>query len=670
VRDNPVAAAAALRDPKQFPDLDPVLREQYINQAQAAADVRQTDQLTNAARFNPASVTMQIGRVIDPRHVVDLFDRGVIKQESEGDPTAVSNKGALGIAQVMPNTAREVLRGLGRAELANLDDAALKKKLLEDPGLNRQIGLTYFQQQVATFNGSIPAALAAYNAGPRKAAEWQKLAVAKFGDNFTPAQFASVVSYGETRNYILKVYGHMGVAPEGVQLSPHALARATTIVGNEINAQNAAQSQILKSLADTQRSDNNIIEIYKAGFSVDPETEAAMVSTQRAAAARNDPAAAKWLREYEIVRAHAPFIQAAYAMPLPQLEAMVRQHEAQLAQSPNVTHADKVRMDAFKAVLDNVHKRRNDDPRSLGERGRLFSPVAIDPNFKPDDPAALQSIAIAGQQAAFAARHYGSGEIKVFKPEEAAAIKARVGQMQDGDRVQFVSAMLTALPDEMVARAALTQAGFDAKTIAAANVTRNRPDLLREILEGQNLLKEEGTKPKAEMLRNAASAALGGKLWEGKSEQDAVTDAAVALYVARRGKTEALYSAPDPSALQSAIEEIAGKKIRRGGVPVLAPPVLGASAFTAMLDNLDGDALLPFGGAYDRNGQPFDPAWLGRNAQLKQDVPGGSRYLVLVNDAAVTTYDQRPLIIDARRLEEYFRGRKAQAPQSLDIVAP
>lgn len=90
--------------------------------------------------------------------------------ESGGNPnTPDSPKGALGIAQVMPDTAREVLVQLGRQDLANLPDAELKNTLRTDTALNRRIGQTYLSTQLKTFGGDVEAALVAYNAGPAAA---------------------------------------------------------------------------------------------------------------------------------------------------------------------------------------------------------------------------------------------------------------------------------------------------------------------------------------------------------------------------------------------------------------------------------------------------------------------------------------------------------------------
>ena len=76
--------------------------------------------------------------------------KAVIRAESSGDPKAISEKGAGGLMQLMPATAREL--GLTPAERF-------------DPIKNVEAGSRYLQRQIAEF-GSIEAALAAYNWGP------------------------------------------------------------------------------------------------------------------------------------------------------------------------------------------------------------------------------------------------------------------------------------------------------------------------------------------------------------------------------------------------------------------------------------------------------------------------------------------------------------------------
>ena len=104
---------------------------------------------------------------------VDLFLR-MIGQESSWQPGAVSPKGASGLAQLMPGTAREL----------GVDPT--------DPIQNMTGGARYLRQQLDTF-GSPELALAAYNAGPG--------AVQKYG---------GIPPFKETQDYVRKILGSNG----------------------------------------------------------------------------------------------------------------------------------------------------------------------------------------------------------------------------------------------------------------------------------------------------------------------------------------------------------------------------------------------------------------------------------------------------------------------------
>lgn len=89
--------------------------------------------------------------------------------ESSGVATAESPKGASGLMQVMPGTAREVAASIGVRSLDGLSDDEVKAKLKTDTGLNRALGQTYMQTQLKRYGGDVEAALVAYNAGPAAA---------------------------------------------------------------------------------------------------------------------------------------------------------------------------------------------------------------------------------------------------------------------------------------------------------------------------------------------------------------------------------------------------------------------------------------------------------------------------------------------------------------------
>ena len=99
----------------------------------------------------------------------------VIRAESNYDPLAISGRGAIGLMQLMPDTARE----LGVADPW-------------DPAANIRGGARYLKRLLALFDNDLQLALAAYNAGPG--------AVLSRGRSIPP--------FAETRRYVPSVIEH------------------------------------------------------------------------------------------------------------------------------------------------------------------------------------------------------------------------------------------------------------------------------------------------------------------------------------------------------------------------------------------------------------------------------------------------------------------------------
>ncbi|MFO7560467.1 MAG: lytic transglycosylase domain-containing protein [Desulfobacterales bacterium] len=107
--------------------------------------------IKKSRKFEPI-INQVAGRYgVDP----DLV-RAVIMAESSYNPLAVSNKGAMGLMQLMPNTAR----AMGVEDCFN-------------PEHNIDGGVRYLKKLLNRYNGDIELALAAYNAGSRKVMEYQ-----------------------------------------------------------------------------------------------------------------------------------------------------------------------------------------------------------------------------------------------------------------------------------------------------------------------------------------------------------------------------------------------------------------------------------------------------------------------------------------------------------------
>ena len=115
----------------------------------------------------------------------------VVREESSYYPRAVSRAGARGLMQLMPATARPMadLRGL----------AFEGGSLLDDPRANLDIGASFLGGLVKEF-GDPRVALAAYNAGPRRAREWLK--ARRTSDM---EAWVEQIPYDETRQYVKRV---------------------------------------------------------------------------------------------------------------------------------------------------------------------------------------------------------------------------------------------------------------------------------------------------------------------------------------------------------------------------------------------------------------------------------------------------------------------------------
>jgi len=125
-------------------------------------------------------------------HVDPLLVAGIIREESLYNPQALSSVGAMGLMQLMPETANRVARRLG------LDSVDREDLLRAD--VNVRLGVDYVGELLRDYKGNLIRAVAAYNAGPEAVNRW----IARFGDR-DPDEFVELISYRETRRYVKRV---------------------------------------------------------------------------------------------------------------------------------------------------------------------------------------------------------------------------------------------------------------------------------------------------------------------------------------------------------------------------------------------------------------------------------------------------------------------------------
>lgn len=114
----------------------------------------------------------------------------VINTESSFDVNIKSSKGAIGLMQLMPSTAKWLCERLGEE---------YKEKKLYEPEFNIKLG-TYYLQYLTNKFSNIDTAIAAYNAGEGIVASWLK------NEEYSKdGKTLDNIPYKETSNYLTKV---------------------------------------------------------------------------------------------------------------------------------------------------------------------------------------------------------------------------------------------------------------------------------------------------------------------------------------------------------------------------------------------------------------------------------------------------------------------------------
>lgn len=127
------------------------------------------------------------------------FVLAVIREESSFKQRSLSNKGARGLMQVMPDTAKHVGKNAG----VDVD----LRMMAANEDYNVAVGSKYLADQMTKYRGNPMLAAAAYNAGPQRVDEWLQ----RFGDPrggvVDPVDWVESIPFTETREYVQKVIG-------------------------------------------------------------------------------------------------------------------------------------------------------------------------------------------------------------------------------------------------------------------------------------------------------------------------------------------------------------------------------------------------------------------------------------------------------------------------------
>jgi len=208
---------------------------QAVRQAFPQLEARRISEIPNDAWRAAFPLPFELNlRSEAARNQLDpMLVAGLIRQESAFEPKAMSHAGAVGLMQVMPQTALKMAHQM-RVHYARVR--------LTDPGYNLQLGSRYLANLLESF-GAPEAALAAYNAGEDHVADWTT------NQNYLEtAEFVESIPFTETREYVQIVIRNAQVYRQVYSPTPHANEEET-----HLSIENAPRAGVSRHAIGTRR---------------------------------------------------------------------------------------------------------------------------------------------------------------------------------------------------------------------------------------------------------------------------------------------------------------------------------------------------------------------------------------------------------------------------------
>ncbi|UFJ41539.1 lytic transglycosylase domain-containing protein [Brevibacillus humidisoli] len=140
----------------------------------------------------PIQYKDEIKQAAERFQVDPMLITAVIRTESGFQTDRVSHKGAIGLMQIMPDTADWIIEQAGFNPMS--------REYLDEPRVNIDMGTWYLRFLLTMFQEDQVVAIAAYNAGPGKVNKWLK---ERTWDGTLDS--AENIPYGETRHYVQRV---------------------------------------------------------------------------------------------------------------------------------------------------------------------------------------------------------------------------------------------------------------------------------------------------------------------------------------------------------------------------------------------------------------------------------------------------------------------------------
>ncbi len=220
------------------------LAEQFILKIGAEADRTTLGQLGNyAIDLGAPHLAVMLGKagakrgIVLPAHYYALhplqnlklpvpveMSLAIARRESEFDPSVASGVGAQGLMQLMPATAAEVARELGRDHVPG--------DVLNDWRYNAELGSAYLAKLAGRYDGNVIMMAAAYNAGPSRPDRW----ISERGDprrgDIDVVDWIESIPFNETRNYVMRVSESLPVYRARLGRAAHPVPFSRELVGD------------------------------------------------------------------------------------------------------------------------------------------------------------------------------------------------------------------------------------------------------------------------------------------------------------------------------------------------------------------------------------------------------------------------------------------------------
>jgi soluble lytic murein transglycosylase len=143
-------------------------------------------------KLYPIYYQEEIGQSAAKHQITPFLIAAIIRVETNFESDARSHKGAIGIMQLMPDTAAWIVKTTNSNELKTED--------LLKPAININLGSWYLQWLIKHYDGNLLYAIAAYNAGQGNVNKWKQNDIWNGTENDIEQ-----IPFGETRHYVKKV---------------------------------------------------------------------------------------------------------------------------------------------------------------------------------------------------------------------------------------------------------------------------------------------------------------------------------------------------------------------------------------------------------------------------------------------------------------------------------